>query len=156
MARPVSRTTAMATHWITIGTFAMFLTFQSLKTYWFIMVSKLIAWAFSFQLSNQHRNNLTLSHMPVHSRIYSINTRSGLTPCQTGCEMKGHMAAWAMSLTSGGSYSDGEDRRQAQERGTCPPELGLATAQSAEKIKAWFKHGFCPPGARTLQGEANA
>lgn len=112
MARPISRTSAVATHWITIRTFATFLTFQSLKTYWFILDSKLIAWTFSFQLSNQHRNGLTLSHMPMHSCIYSINTHSGLIKCQIQCEMKGHMAAWAMFLTSGGSYRDGDDRTE--------------------------------------------
>lgn len=47
------------------------------------MVSKFIAWTFSFQLSNQHRNGLILSHMPMHLCICSINTHPGLTKCQT-------------------------------------------------------------------------
>lgn len=59
--------------------------------------------------------------------VYSINTHSGLTKCQTLRWMEGQMDECSMSLTSRGSCPL-MGRGQAH-RGIWPPELGLATVK---------------------------
>lgn len=157
VARHISRTTAVATHWWTTTTCATFPTFQSLKNYWFIMISKSIAWTFSFHLLDQHRNSLTLTHMPVHSCIYSVNTIQGWENARLGARWRDIWLHEPCSWHQGAHTLMGKiGQKQAQRRGNCPSELGLATAQSAETITAWFRYYLCPPGARNPEGEANA